>query len=124
MTPPIPLPTASAEIATMTINAAEVAIAAMPAELLLLGERECNGRGAEGLTEVATAGVRGRSPDHYSRAGVTGGATVGVTIAAVAGGESAGAKGEGESRHRRMGERRQYRRKIVGITGGAAANRG
>ena len=41
-----------------------------------------------------------------------------MTIAAVAGGESAGATGEGESRHRRWGERRQYRGKIAEITGG------
>ena len=43
-----------------------------------------------------------------------------MAIAAVAGGESAGATGEGESRHRRRGERRHYRRKIAGITGGAS----
>ena len=42
-----------------------------------------------------------------------------MTTAAVARGESAGATGEGESRHRRRGERRQYRRMIAGITGGA-----
>ena len=41
-----------------------------------------------------------------------------MTIAAVAGGESKGATEEGESRHRRRGERRQYRRKIAGITVG------
>ena len=41
-----------------------------------------------------------------------------MTIAAVAGGESTGAAGEGEIRHRRWGERRQYRRKIAGITVG------
>ena len=56
------------------INPADVAIAAVSAELLLFGKRKCNGRGlAEALPEGATAGVRGRSPDHYSRAGVTGG---------------------------------------------------
>ena len=41
-----------------------------------------------------------------------------MKIAAVAGGESTGATGEGESRHRRRGERRQYRRKIARITVG------
>ena len=41
-----------------------------------------------------------------------------MTIAAAAGGKIAGATGEGESRHRRRGERRHYRRKIAEITGG------
>ena len=44
--------------------------------------------------------------------------TAGVTIAAVAGGESTGDTGEGEIRHRRRGECRQYRRKIARITVG------
>ena len=44
--------------------------------------------------------------------------TAAVAIAVVAGGETAGATGEGESRHGRRGERRHYRRKIAGITGG------
>ena len=39
-----------------------------------------------------------------------------MTIAVIAGGESTGATGEGESRHRRTGEHRHYRRKITGIT--------
>ena len=39
-----------------------------------------------------------------------------MTIAAVARGKSAGATGEGESRHRRRGERRHYRTKIAGVT--------
>ena len=55
------------------INPAEVAIAAVSAELLLLGERKCNGRGAEALPEGTTTGVRGRLPDYYSWASVTGG---------------------------------------------------
>ena len=42
--------------------------------------------------------------------------TAGVTIAVVAGGESTGATGEGESWHRRRGERRHYWRKIAWIT--------
>ena len=41
-----------------------------------------------------------------------------MTIGAVAGGESTGATGEGESRHRQRGECRQYPRKIAGITVG------
>ena len=41
-----------------------------------------------------------------------------MTIAAVAGGESTGATGEGESRYHRRGERRQYQRKIAMITVG------
>ena len=41
-----------------------------------------------------------------------------MTIAAVAGGESAGATGEGERRHCRRGEREQYRRRMARITGG------
>ena len=45
-----------------------------------------------------------------------------MTIAAVARGESEGATGEGESRHRRRGERRHYQRKIAGITGGAGTS--
>ena len=42
-----------------------------------------------------------------------------MTVAAVAGGESAGAMGEGESWHCRRGQRWHYRRKIAGITGGS-----
>ena len=119
MTPPtVPL-TASAEIGTITINPADVAIAAVWAELLLLGKPKCYGRGAEALPEGATAGVRRRAPDHYSLAEARPEElTAGVTIAAAAGGESAGATGEGESRNCQWGELRHYRRKIAGITGG------
>ena len=42
-----------------------------------------------------------------------------MTIAVAAGGESAGATGEGESRHCRRGERRHYWRKIAWITRGS-----
>ena len=60
-TPPTVPPTASAEIATTTINPADVTIAAVSAELFLLGERKCYGRGrAEALPEGAAAGVRGQ----------------------------------------------------------------
>ena len=68
MTPPTVSLTASAEIGTITINPADVAIAAVSADLLLLGERKCYGRGAEALPEGATAGVRRRAPDHCSQA--------------------------------------------------------
>ena len=67
--PPTSPPTASAEIATITVNPVDVAIAAVSAELLLLGERNFYGRGrAEELPEGATAGIRRRAPDHYSLA--------------------------------------------------------
>ena len=68
-TPPTPPSTASAEIASITVNPEDVAIAAVSAELLLLGERKCYGRGrAEALPEGATAGIRRRAPGHYSQA--------------------------------------------------------
>ena len=58
-------------------------------------------------------------PGHYSQAEARPEEPpAGLTIAAVAGGESAGATGESESRHRRRGERQHYRRKIAGITRG------
>ena len=62
-------PTASAEIATITVNPADVAIAAVLAELLLVGERKCYGRRRaealpEGRAEALPEGARG---------GVTGG---------------------------------------------------
>ena len=58
MTPPTPSPTTSAEIATIMINPADVAIAVESAELLLLGEWKCYARGAKALPEGVTTGVR------------------------------------------------------------------
>ena len=72
-TPLTPSLTFSAEIVTIKINPPEVALSAVLAELLLLGKPKCNGRGAEALLEGPTAGVRGRLPDYYSPASVTGG---------------------------------------------------
>ena len=61
MTPPTTPPTASAEIATITVDSADVAITVVSAEIPLLGERKCYGRGrAEALPEGAAAGVRGQ----------------------------------------------------------------
>ena len=72
--PPTPPPIASAEMATITINPADVAIAVELAELLLLGERKCYGRGGG-----VTGGGDGRRKEAstgplLSSGGVTGGA--------------------------------------------------
>ena len=83
-TPPTPPPTASAEIATITINPADVAIAVESAELLLLGEQKCYGRGG-GVTGGESAAVTGEA-----RGGGIGGTGGGVA-------------GEVERRHYRRG---------------------
>ena len=66
----------------------------------------CYGRTREvALPEGAAAGVRGRAPDHFLMAEMwPEEPTACVTIAAMAGGESFGATGEGRSRHCWRGE--------------------
>ena len=65
-TPPTPPATASAEIATITINPAGVAITAVSTKSEYAEVLRRRGR-AEALPEGAAAGAMGRPPNDYSR---------------------------------------------------------
>ena len=70
-----------------------------------LGRAEALGKGAgDSVTGGGDGRRQGRAPDYHSRAeALPEEPTAGMTVAAVAGGENAGAMGEGESWHHRRG---------------------